>query len=127
MLALPAQEAWVGTARSFVSFLVRHWRLSEDERDSAVLIVGELAANAAQHGHCDMVLSLALHADTLHITVTDSGEPRSAGRLQADPEERGRGIQIVESLATWTVILQGEHGRRVHAGLEVERESAECP
>src|SRR5690348_15103944 len=60
MLTLPAQEAHVSAARHLTSDLLRCWHVPENERDSAVLIVDELAANAARYGRERMTLLLVL-------------------------------------------------------------------
>jgi anti-sigma regulatory factor (Ser/Thr protein kinase) len=118
VLALPAQELWVGHVRRFTAALLVHWRLAADERDSAVLIVAELAANAAQHGRSDMILRLTLAQDLLHIEVSDSGDPGRPGTPRTgDPDEHGRGVGIVQALATRIDIRQSAHGRSVHACL----------
>ncbi|MER6999396.1 ATP-binding protein [Streptomyces sp. NPDC000410] len=121
ILTLPAHDESVPAARHFTGDLLRRWGLAEDTRDSAELIVDELAANAVQHGHADMTVLLALGPDELHIAVADSGEavrhidPRSA----MAPDEHGRGTGIVEFLAVWTEVRDGEKGRRVSVGLGI--------
>ncbi|MEY9964034.1 anti-sigma regulatory factor (Ser/Thr protein kinase) [Streptacidiphilus sp. MAP12-16] len=120
LMAAPARECWARTARRFASVLLSHWRLGAADRDSAILIVGELVANAAQHGRSDMTLRLTLHPHVLDIAVADHGGPlpRRASRCE-DADEHGRGIDIVRALATWVEILQDETGRQVRAGLSV--------
>ncbi|MEV0374878.1 ATP-binding protein [Streptomyces sp. NPDC050636] len=110
----------MSATRHFTADLLRRWGIGEDERDSAVLIVAELAANAAQHGRADMTLLLALDHGMLQITVTDSGRPvPHRRRADADPDEHGRGTGIIELLAQWTEVHQSEYGRQVRAGLRV--------
>jgi Histidine kinase-like ATPase domain len=50
LLPLPAQLAHVSAARHFAADLLETWSVPETQRDSAVLIVDELAASAAQYG-----------------------------------------------------------------------------
>ncbi|MFE2448941.1 ATP-binding protein [Streptomyces sp. NPDC021218] len=121
LLAVPAQRAWVRTARRFASTLLVYWGLSADERDTAVLIVGELAANAAQHGRTEMTLGLTLGRDMLYITVTDRGDSRSPKQPGAghDPDEHGRGMHIVEVLAARVETLHDERGQQVRADLGI--------
>ncbi|MFD7439269.1 ATP-binding protein [Streptomyces sp. NPDC059861] len=119
LLALPSQHACVAAARRWTTSLLTCWRLPEHERDSAVLIVSELTANAAQHGHAHMTLLLGLVRDTLHIAVTDSGPARPGLRAQTDPDEHGRGTAIVRSLALWSETRQSARGREVRVGLPV--------
>ncbi|MFJ3303833.1 ATP-binding protein [Streptomyces sp. NPDC086549] len=117
LLTLPAQEAHVSAARHFAADLLETWSVPASERDSAVLIVDELAANAAQYGRERMALLLALDHDALHIVVTDSGAAVERHRSEVAPDEHGRGTGIVQYLAHSTEIHQTRSGREVHACL----------
>ncbi|MFC8245135.1 ATP-binding protein [Streptomyces chartreusis] len=118
---LPAQEALVGCMRRTASDLLAHWSLTDDERDTAVLIVGELAANAAVHGRSEMSLCLILDPGTLHIVMRDHGWPAASRGPSAagDPDEHGRGFGIVHALAARVDLLHDNHGTRVLACLPV--------
>ncbi|MGW5408890.1 ATP-binding protein [Streptomyces spiralis] len=116
-LTLPAHEAHVSAARHFAADLLGCWSVPDSERDSAVLIVDELAANAAQYGHESMTLLLVLDHDTLHIVVTDSGTAVEHRRPDMAPDEHGRGTGIVQYLAQSTEIHQTGGGREVRAHL----------
>ncbi|MGW1006954.1 ATP-binding protein [Streptomyces sp. NPDC002520] len=97
--------------------MLETWGVPASERDSAVLIVDELAANAVQYGHERMALLLALDHDALHIVVTDSGAAAERHRSEVDPDEHGRGTGIVQYLAQSTEIQQTRSGREVRACL----------
>ncbi|MET8246941.1 ATP-binding protein [Streptomyces sp. NPDC005202] len=118
---MPAEVAWVSVARRFASDVLARWNLPPDDRNSAELIVAELAANAARHGRCDMTLGLTLEAGLLHIAVTDSGA--DAGPRQApddeDSDEHGRGLGIIKSLAHWIDTDKDTRGRRVRVGFRI--------
>ncbi|TQK51240.1 anti-sigma regulatory factor (Ser/Thr protein kinase) [Streptomyces sp. SLBN-118] len=118
---LPAQEALVGCVRTTASDLLTRWHLADDERDAAVLIVGELAANAATHGRSEMSLCLTLDPGMLYIVVSDHGRPAASRGSSAndDPDEHGRGVGIVHALATRVDLLHDDHGTRVLACLPV--------
>ncbi|MFA3842612.1 ATP-binding protein [Streptomyces aureus] len=108
MVALPAEESRVAEARRFASLLLSRWGVAEEDRFSAVLIIGELAGNAAQHGRADMTLTLTLIRRTLCIEVADFGLrvelvcPHSADL----DEEHGRGLGMVDHVAERTEIVQ---------------------
>lgn len=74
-----------------------------DLSDAAALIVAELAANSVTHGRVpgrDFELRLVL-ADTLRIEVSDArGEREPEPRPPAPESEAGRGLLLVEALAT---------------------------
>ena len=117
LLILPAQEAHVSAARHFAADLLETWSVPAGERDSAVLIVDELAANAARYGREHMTLSLALDHGTLQIVVTDSGKTVERRHRDMAPDEHGRGTGIVQYLAQSTEIHQTRTGREVRACL----------
>ncbi|WP_411121835.1 ATP-binding protein [Streptomyces sp. x-19] len=117
LLALPAQEAHVSAARHFTADLLETWHVPARERDSAVLIVDELAANAAQYGRERMTVLLVLDDGTLHIVVTDSGTAVERRRPDLAPDEHGRGTGIVQCLAQSTEVHQTRSGRQVRACL----------
>ncbi|MFB6963277.1 ATP-binding protein [Streptomyces sp. NPDC056309] len=117
LLTLPAQEAHVSAARHFAADLLEAWSVPASERDSAVLIVDELAANAAQYGREHMTLRLVLDHGTLHIVVTDSGMAVERRRPDIASDEHGRGTGIVQYLAQSTEIHQTRSGREVRACL----------
>ncbi|MEU6504980.1 MULTISPECIES: ATP-binding protein [Streptomyces] len=116
-LTLPAQEAHVSAARHFTADLLECWSVPERERDSAVLIVDELTANAAQYGRECMTLVLVLDHGALSIVVSDSGTAVEHGAHDVAPDEHGRGTGIVRYLAQSTEIRQTRSGREVRACL----------
>ncbi|MEU6091772.1 ATP-binding protein [Streptomyces sp. NPDC047085] len=118
LLTLPAQEAHVSAARHFAAELLECWGVPAGERDSAVLIVDELAANAALYGRERMTLLLALDHGTLHIVVSDSGMAVEHRPHDIAPDEHGRGTGIVQYLAQSTEIHQTRSGREVRACLK---------
>jgi len=115
LLSLPATDDQVRTARKFTSHVLGHWRLAPDDRDSAVLIISELATNASRHGRSEMTVRLALCQQILNIVVSDTGRPcpTSSEPACADPDEHGRGLDIVELLAHWFAIRKTDNSCRV--------------
>lgn len=118
---LPAHEVLVGCLRRAAGAVLSRWHLSDDEQDSALLIVGELAANAAVHGRSEMSLHLVLAQGTLGIVVGDHGGPAATRRRPADddPDERGRGLDIVHALSTRVDLHHGDHGTWILARIAV--------
>jgi anti-anti-sigma regulatory factor len=94
----PAPEA-TGEARGLVDRACARWRIGH-LADTAALIVTELVANAVQHAGTPIRLGVTLGRRRLYISVRD-GSPRPVRRTGADDEaESGRGLLIVEGLAS---------------------------
>ncbi|HVC13746.1 MAG TPA: ATP-binding protein [Acidimicrobiales bacterium] len=82
---------------------------SPDVRHAAVLLAGEVVTNAVMHGGGWFLIQVDLSRDLLRVEVTDStaGHPRV---LQMTDGEHGRGMAIVDSLATtWGTDHLGSH------------------
>jgi anti-sigma regulatory factor (Ser/Thr protein kinase) len=124
LLALPSERERVGTARRFTNSLLRSWEVPEEGRDSAVLIVDELTANAATHGHADTTLVVALEDGVVLIAVTDSGAPVAHPPLaECEADEHGRGTHIVDFLAQRVHVRLDGEGCRVSVALRVAPEA----
>lgn len=82
-----------------------------DLRDAISVMVSELAMNAVQHARTQFEVSVELTADTLRVTVTDSGAGRPTAQPMPPPSsDRGRGLQIVQSLADEWGVAPSSHG-----------------
>ncbi|MGW7045753.1 ATP-binding protein [Streptomyces avermitilis] len=129
MIALPAEGRWVCVARRFVTALLIHWGVAEGDRDSVLLIVGELAANAAQHGRADMTVSLTLEERSVRIEVADCGTSPALVRPErfGSCDEHGRGLDIVECLAEWSETRTGRNGWQARAGFRLASTAAATP
>ncbi|ROP41744.1 SpoIIE family protein phosphatase [Saccharothrix texasensis] len=104
-------EAWAATAG-----------LSPDQLDDLQLALGEAAANAVDHAYPDDVpgeftYDLATTATGVRVTVRDHGHWRP------EPEDkgyRGRGLQIIRSIAERAVFHRAEDGTTVEFDLAGE-------
>ncbi|MFE6053211.1 ATP-binding protein [Kitasatospora sp. NPDC056446] len=72
-------------------------------RDTAELLLGELFANAVQHGDApdDRLIEVrfSLVRDRLRIEVHDAGAGRPSVRPSTPDDEHGRGLFLVDALA----------------------------
>ncbi|MFD3454452.1 ATP-binding protein [Streptomyces sp. NPDC058691] len=97
--ALPWSTEACRHAREAVRAALRQWGL-DDVADTAELLVSELVGNALRHARAPLTLNCLLLGDTVCCVVIDGSQdlPRVMG---ADPEdENGRGLALVELLAT---------------------------
>ena len=101
------------------AFLAEH-QVRDDDRDDVVLVVHELAANAIVHGSADqdeeVVIMIRLEPWSVLIRVLDSAstEAAPASLEPSNWRESGRGMLIVDQLATWSEELRDGH-REVRA------------
>ncbi|MDX3307833.1 ATP-binding protein [Streptomyces sp. NPDC054884] len=129
---LPRDPASVGLARRRVRDHLVDWghRSDAPALTGAVLVVSELATNVVRHGSSVRVPGrsdpgrerqfevavTALGDGSCLIEVSDEG--RHAPRLRPVGEwaEHGRGLHLVEHIATaWGVWSRGRHGKTVWA------------
>ncbi len=122
VLAVPSREPFVRTCRAFATQVLSRWGVSGAARDSAVLVIDELAVNAVQHGHADTTVVLSRVGDILLISVTDSGAAVPHSRDGTDSDEHGRGLAIIDFLVEWTEVHHTTAGRQVRAGLRLQRD-----
>lgn len=126
VLVLSAEEHLVCTARHYVSAVLAGWGVADGARDAAVLIVGELAANAAAYGGARMSVSLSLCERALCVEVSDFGAvppARACRRPPREEGEHGRGLAIVHHLADWVETTAASRRCTVRAGLDLTCES----
>ncbi|MCH0557255.1 MULTISPECIES: ATP-binding protein [Streptomyces] len=99
VIAVPADERHVSAVRHRVAACLDAWRISLDDQVAVVLIVGELAANAALHGRDDMTVMIGVSVADVHIHVIDSGGTAGSREQEIDEDEHGRGLNIIRCLA----------------------------
>lgn len=101
-LTVPANPRNVRTARQGVATACAAWGLGRDVQESAELVVSELVTNAVLHGGDGPVELCLLHRPAgVRVEVTDtSPHTPSFGAGPSADAESGRGLVIVQSLAT---------------------------
>ena len=93
-----AESKTISESRRELARVLREHGVSEMNVDSAVMILGELLANACEHGCVPVDVSLAARNGTLELRVVDSGTDIRRP-MARDPESlRGRGFEIIEGL-----------------------------
>lgn len=113
-------------ARLYVRDVLQYWQLAlsgPDVIDQAELLADELVTNAVLHARTALRLRLELRGDLLHIAVHDAS-PRLLRLVPADPDaESGRGLRLVEQLATaWGVHPGRDTGKVVWCTLRLWRD-----
>ena len=112
-IALSAHPTSPHSARVFVAgHLAAAGR--DDVLEVASLLVSELVTNAIQHAGSEVNVHLEVSADLVRVEVDDAS-PRAPLRLVVPEDaERGRGLQLVEALASsWGVDQVPGDGKKV--------------
>ncbi len=112
----PCSELAPTRARSFVATTLQGWA-REDLDDAAAVIIAELAANAVRHADSTFKVSMSRHGTTVRISVHDWGPHVPWRRDPPVTSLSGRGLRLVDHLATrWGTDLPGS-GKVVWAEL----------
>ncbi|MGW0592400.1 ATP-binding protein [Streptosporangium sp. NPDC002607] len=113
---LPHDLPIIGKTRAMVRETLAAWALHHLV-DDAVLVVGELLANAIIHGEPVVRLSLWAGADEFQIQVTDRGPGRPRHLALGVEAIHGRGLTIVRALAhdTGVTPLPNHPGKTIWA------------
>ncbi|NBM16728.1 ATP-binding protein [Streptomyces sp. GC420] len=115
--AFPGLPEQVAEARHFVAALLHGWSGADD----AVLVVGELAANAVKHTQSGEIggwflVSVGFRDDRLRVQVKDQGGDRVPQMCDVTShEEGGRGLMMVAACSKdWGAVTTPD-GSRVWA------------
>ena len=120
---LPPTRRAPAAARALLDELLHAWgeRDHDDLADDARVVVTELVTNAVLHAGGDGTLHLEISAGddgTLVAVVVDGSAGRPVPRDPTTSDEGGRGLQIVDHLASrWGVEEIESGGKQVWAEL----------
>ncbi len=96
------EAAAVSEARRFLRGTLHDWEVDEETADTAVLCLSELVTNAVIHSHAGCSVRVQLDEGVLTVTVRDSGraDAQTVEQLEDSLQVHGRGLQVVEALAS---------------------------
>jgi hypothetical protein len=79
-------------------------------RDAAVLLAGEILTNAVVHGGGWFLLQVDAAPETVYVEVADSTEGHPTVLHPSSDREHGRGMAIVDAMASaWGTAQRGSH------------------
>lgn len=111
-MLFPADPRSVPAARRFATEALRD--VPHDLRESAELMVSELATNGVRHARTSFQLEIRRTPAEIRIEVTDRGGGAPAMRSPTPDEPTGRGLRIVDLLATrWGIVNLAGGGKTV--------------
>ena len=111
---LPRSPMAAGQARRVTGTLCRAACLDDDLCDTAVLLTSEVVTNAVLHGRSPSCLSVAASELGVRVEVEDDSSRWPVQRQQGDSAALdGRGILLLETIATSWGVLPGHAGGKV--------------
>jgi len=93
-----AKSAAISESRHEFARVLRERGLGEDDVESAVMILGELLANACEHGRMPVEVLLSSRGSALELRVDDGGVDVQRPHKRDPNSLRGRGFEIIERL-----------------------------
>jgi LuxR family maltose regulon positive regulatory protein len=109
-----AHDSWV-----FVGEVCSRWGLQE-MAEPAGLVASELVTNAVVHARTALELRVELLGSRLQVAVHDQNPNLQAVQAAKEGGDRGRGLAIVDRLATaWAVRQEGPGGKVVWCTLQL--------
>ena len=128
----PAQPISAGIARTWVSDLFDLWTspadavpVTDDQRDTAALLLTELVSNAVRHSDQSFRAQVELTDRRLRVEVEDTSERMPVLRQPEAAATEGRGLRLVDTLATsWGAQLE-EQGKVVWFEMDLDGRGTE--
>ena len=101
-----------GVARRFIDLTLTGWGC-DALVDAAVLLVSEVVTNAILHARSDIEVHVASRGTVMRIEVTDHGDGDPVMRSYSEDASSGRGLAIVEQVASAWGVTKVAGGKRV--------------
>lgn len=109
----PPETSSTPIARRFAADVLGGWGVDAETVEWALLLISELVTNAIRHADGPIQLRMDLSALHLRVAVFDDSH-RSPYLRHAEPDETGgRGLQLVEHVATEWGVDTGDTGKWV--------------
>jgi anti-sigma regulatory factor (Ser/Thr protein kinase) len=117
--ALQGDPTSAAQARRFITGVLHSWRMSELAGGDVELLTSELVGNAIRHGDAPFTIMVSYEGDTVRVEVGD-GSPALPRRLQPTLDDvGGRGVHIVDEVASAWGVTRTQEGKRVWFELPV--------
>jgi anti-sigma regulatory factor (Ser/Thr protein kinase) len=115
---LPPEPKSARLARLMVADACRAWHLAAPLLYPAQLVTSELVANATEHAHTDMLVTVSRRGTGLNVAVRDGSpvlpRPRPSDVAGGPPGEGGRGLQMVcNAAAAWGALPTHDQAGKV--------------
>lgn len=105
-LRLEGRPASVPQARRFVVACLGRWSL-EHLCETVELLTSEVVSNAVLHARTEIAVTATALGDAVEIRVSDLSPLAPVQRRHSSDATTGRGVQLLEQLATsWEVLVE---------------------
>ncbi|MFE3659052.1 SpoIIE family protein phosphatase, partial [Streptomyces sp. NPDC059165] len=118
---LASRPESVSEARAFLAKALFSWGCYE-VADEAQLLVSEVVTNAIQHGRGPVRLHMRRNSSELTVEVSDQGHHLPQPRMAADDEESGRGLILVDTLASSWGVRPSDEGKTTWFTMHLEHD-----
>lgn len=116
---LPGLTSSVPTARRFAEHVLAGWG-HPDAGWTAAQVISELAANCALHARTAFTVTVTASAEAIRLEVQDGSPAAMQARSHSETSTTGRGLRMVQHLATdWGVTIR-EGGKTVWVLLPID-------
>ncbi|WP_405807720.1 PAS domain S-box protein [Streptomyces sp. NBC_00210] len=119
-LDLAATPASVSDSRAFLAKSLIAWDCAQLS-DDAQLLVSEVVTNAIQHGQGPVRLQMRRNTTELTVEVSDHSHHPPQPRLAAADDESGRGLILVDTLASSWGVRPTDEGKTTWFSLPLGR------
>ena len=110
--ALPGGPESVSIARGAVASLLAEW-CAQEPMETAVLLTSEVVTNAILHAGSDVEMTVDADLTRVRVSVTDGSSTRPVVVPPSLDAIGGRGLYLLDSLATRWGVRGGRHGKTV--------------
>lgn len=110
--AFPAELASAAAARRFAASILSSWHC-DVLVESAQLLISELVVNAVLHAESAVTVRLSLRPGVLRVEVADASPAPPQPRSVDPTAVTGRGLLIVETVASSWGVEPTDHGKAV--------------
>jgi anti-sigma regulatory factor (Ser/Thr protein kinase) len=112
-LLLPPEARSSSMSRRFVEHALARWQL-DALSDVAVLLTSELVTNAIVHAQTEVAVTITRDdSRTITVAVTDSSRSQPRILRHSDDAATGRGLGIIDALASSWDVVSGTGGKTV--------------
>lgn len=116
----PAAPPSVAVARHFVHDTLDRWTVPTPVVETARLLTSELVTNSYRHARCDAQVTVVRRPDVVRVEVRDAGGGQAQRRSLEPHATDGRGLNIVDALATRWGTTTSESGTLVWFELQMD-------